>query len=379
MRRVTAIALLTGLAALAAAVAYAGAGAVARALQNLRLSGLLLLILAHLPAVVLMGAAWWLASGARPPARLGRFLWARAVRDAAAETLPFLQFGGVIFGVRALGRGPATAVRGAAAAAVDGLIELAAKLPYVAAALLALLALAPHTRLEHPLLVTLLWAFVITAAVISIPFIARRTLGRVLERALRAASSRLPAMLALDEHSIGDEIRASFSLILQERRRLWAAFSLHLACWLFGAAEVWLALRLLGWPASVLQALAMDGAIAALRTFGLLVPGAAGIQEASYLAVAAVLGIPPATAVAAALARRARDLALGMATLGVAVSAGAGFAALSRPGRAQQGPGSCSPQQGTRAAAASAVCAAGADGQQCSPPGVPVQAHHERR
>ncbi|HEX8782287.1 MAG TPA: hypothetical protein VF764_02880, partial [Steroidobacteraceae bacterium] len=66
-RRATA-ALVVGLAATVAAVLYAGAGAVAQAIASLRLTGLLVLVLLHLPSVVLMGFAWWLASGSDPPA-----------------------------------------------------------------------------------------------------------------------------------------------------------------------------------------------------------------------------------------------------------------------------------------------------------------------
>ena len=150
MRRRTVIALIAGVAALAATVIYAGAGAVVHAIASLRLSGLLLLVLVHVPMVALMGCAWRLASGSEPPASVWRFVWARFVRDAASELLPFLQLGGVVFGVRALGRGRAVIV-GAVSAGIDGVIELAAKVPYSLIALLALLALAPQSPLTRPL------------------------------------------------------------------------------------------------------------------------------------------------------------------------------------------------------------------------------------
>src|SRR5207253_3170962 len=105
VQRGPAIALILGVAAVAAAVVYAGAGAVAQAVASVRISGLTVLVFLHLPIVVLMGFAWWLASGDDPPASQWRFVWARFVRDAAGDILPFLQFGGLAFGVRALGRG----------------------------------------------------------------------------------------------------------------------------------------------------------------------------------------------------------------------------------------------------------------------------------
>src|SRR5262249_48309398 len=146
VHRHTVIALVIGLAAIVAGVVYAGAGAVAQAVGSLRISGLLVLVLLHVPIVAMMGLAWGLASGSDAQVSQWRFVWARFVRDAAGELLPFLQLGGIVFGLRALGRGRAITV-GAVSAGVDGIIELAAKLPYVLAALLTLLALTSQPRL----------------------------------------------------------------------------------------------------------------------------------------------------------------------------------------------------------------------------------------
>jgi putative membrane protein len=313
VRRRTAIALIIGLAAVVAAVIYAGAGAVAQALQSLRLSGLLVLVLVHLPIVVLMGFAWWLAAGSDPPASQLRFVWARFVRDAAGELLPFLQLGGIIFGLRALGRGRVIAV-GAVSASIDGVIELTAKLPYACAALLTLLALAPQPRLARLLSL----ALAATGVFVAILLLARRSLSASLQRIARAISARWPAVLGLDDGADGYDVQACFNRIMSRRARLWSAFGLHLCCWFLGAGEVWVTFRLLGVDVTLWEALAIDGTVVALRTFGWVVPAAAGVQEASYMLAAAVFGISPAAALAASFARRARDLLLGVATLGIA-------------------------------------------------------------
>jgi putative membrane protein len=317
VRRSAAIWLVIGVAAVAAAVVYAGAGAVA----SLRIRGLLILMLIHLPMVVLMGLAWWLAAGRDPPASQGRFVWARFVRDAAGELLPFLQVGGVLFGVRALGRGRAMTV-GAVSASIDGVIELTAKLPYVLAALLALLALAPQSRLTRPLSL----ALAATGIFVVIVLFARRSLTGSLEAMARAISARWPEVLSSADGPPDDAVRVSFERIFRERGRLWSTFALHLGCWFLAAGETWVTFRLLGIDLSLPQALAIDGTVAGLRTFGWIVPAAAGVQEASYLLASAVFGIPPAAAIAASFARRARDLLLGLGTLGVATIGDPNFA-----------------------------------------------------
>jgi putative membrane protein len=319
----TAAALVIGVAAVIAAVVYAGAGAVVHAIKGLRVGGLAILVLLHLPVVILMGLAWWFAAGARPPASRWRFVWARFVREAAGELLPFLQLGGVVFGVRALGRGR-TLLLGAAAASVDGIIELTAKLPYVLAALCALLVLAPHSQLTRPLVL----ALAATAIFVMVLVLNRRFISASLEALARAMRARWPALLSVDDGEASEGVRACFDRILGQPARLGWAFALHLLCWLIGAAETWVIFRLLHVDLSLWQGLAIDGTVVGLRTFGWMVPAAAGVQEASFLLAAAVFGIDPATALAASFARRARDLVLGVGVMGGAFLADASFSPL---------------------------------------------------
>jgi putative membrane protein len=321
VRRHTVIALVIGLAAIVAAVVYAGAGAVARAIESLRISGLLLLVLLHLPSVVLMGLAWALVSGTDSQVSRSRFVWARFVRDAAGELLPFLQLGGIVFGLRALGRGRAVTVA-AVSAGIDGVIELAAKLPYVFAALLALLTLTSQPRLVRLLLL----ALAASGALVAGFLIAHRSLSAWLQAMARAITARWPALLSPGDGADAPDIQECFQRLMNQRARLWSAFALHLCCWVWGAGELWVTFRLLGVELTFWQALAIDGTVAALRTFGWLVPAAAGVQEASYMLAAAVFGVSPAAAIAASFARRARDLVLGVGVLGVATLGDSSFA-----------------------------------------------------
>lgn len=308
--------LILGAAVLAATLVYAGAGAVAHTLERLRVTGLLLLVLAHLPIVALMGLAWRLATGSVPTASRRRFIWARLVRDAAAETLPFSQLGGFVLGMRALRLSGPAALRGVLSMTVDLVVELGAKLPYVLAGVLALLATAPGSRLMRPLALGL----ALSATGVAVPVLARRRLGEMFQRAVRRISQRWPVLTSLQRMHAHGDINTVLDDILSRRGRLGWAFALHALCWFLGAAELWLVFHLLGEPVSLARALVIDSVVAVLRTFVFMVPAAAGVQEASYVLACAVFGIAPAAAVAASLARRARDLALGAATLGGAAA-----------------------------------------------------------
>jgi uncharacterized membrane protein YbhN (UPF0104 family) len=89
-------------------------------------------------------------------------------------------------------------------------------------------------------------------------------------------------------------------------------FSLHVLCWYLGAAETWVIFRLMRHPVSLTEALVIDNFAYTLRTFGFFVPAAARVQEGAYIVVGALIGISPAAALAFSLARRAREIALGV-------------------------------------------------------------------
>jgi putative membrane protein len=305
MKWVRFIIFFLGVATLAALTAYAGAGAVFKALAALRFSGLFIIALLHLPVIALMGWAWWLIGRDGSGGSLRKFAWARLVRDAAAECLPFSQVGGYVFGVRALQLGGVNALRGALSMSVDLVVELWAKLPYFLAGVLALYAVAPGTPLSNMLFI----ALGLTALAVLAPFAFRHRLRRMLEASARALSGRWPNL------GSSEDVKLFFDGIFAEPGRPALAFAAHLVCWFLGAFETWVTLALMGVHIGAGEALAIDGLVSGLRSLGFLVPAAAGVQEASYMLISALFGIAPATAVALSFARRARELVLGVPTL----------------------------------------------------------------
>jgi putative membrane protein len=105
----------------------------------------------------------------------------------------------------------------------------------------------------------------------------------------------------------------------------------HLMSWIAGAGEVWLALHFLGYPASIQQAVLLESLGQALRTSAFLVPGALGVQEGGYLVLGTALGMPPDTALALSLAKRVREVLLGIP--GLLVWQAEGATSLVRAGR----------------------------------------------
>jgi len=91
-----------------------------------------------------------------------------------------------------------------------------------------------------------------------------------------------------------------------------ASFLLSLVGWIVGTGEVYLIAMLLGTPVSWTNALLLESLGQAIRGAAFAIPGALGVQEAGYLLLGPLAGLPPDAALALSLAKRARELLLGL-------------------------------------------------------------------
>jgi putative membrane protein len=90
------------------------------------------------------------------------------------------------------------------------------------------------------------------------------------------------------------------------------SFLLSLIGWLVGTGEVYLILQWLAHPVSWSNALLLESLGQAIRGAAFAVPGALGVQEGGYLLLAPLVGLPPDAALALSLAKRAREILLGL-------------------------------------------------------------------
>ena len=111
-----------------------------------------------------------------------------------------------------------------------------------------------------------------------------------------------------------------------------ASFALSLLGWFVGTGEVWLALQFLGHPVDWVDALLLESLGQAIRGAAFAIPGSLGVQEGGYLLLAPLVGLPPEAALALSLAKRAREMLLGLPGLVYLhfCGASAGGAALAR-------------------------------------------------
>jgi putative membrane protein len=91
-----------------------------------------------------------------------------------------------------------------------------------------------------------------------------------------------------------------------------ASFALSLIGWFVGTVEVYWILELLGSPVGWSDALLLESVGQAIRGAAFAIPGALGVQEGGYVLLASLVGLPAGTGLALSLAKRARELLLGL-------------------------------------------------------------------
>jgi len=271
--------------------------------------GLLAIALFHLVPMFLCNLSWRaiLPRASRPGA--GVLLWIRWIRESINTLLPVGQVGGDLVCARLVHLHGVPAVPAIASMVVDLTVSVLTQVVFVALGLALLL-----TRSLAPDVLAVVWAVAAGMAVLlglmgTFLIVQRAGMFALMTRIggalLRSeAARRLGAKAAEIDHAI----RALY----RNKRAFWTAMAWRLADWIAGAGEVWLVMYFLGKPVSVAEALILESLGTGVRSAAFLVPGAIGILEASYVVFGSLFGISAADSLALALAKRVRELLLGL-------------------------------------------------------------------
>jgi putative membrane protein len=301
------LATLAGLGIAIWAFGSTGFASVVDAAARIGPTGFVLFCLYSLAIFAPLGGAWLAAARGQGADRLGLFAWARMLREAVADLLPFSQVGGIVVGTRSLSQAGIPTTRVYAALVVDMTTEMAAQLVYTLfglAMIASLLISGPQAAALRPLILggtaSMMGAMVLF-------FIAQRP---ALLLAERIAGSFLPGSAAAMAGLI-DELRSAYA----ERRRVLLSFALNVIGWVASGTGAWMLLWMMGSPISLWSALSLESLIFALRSVAFFIPGAIGVQEAGYALAAPLFGLTPELALALSLIKRAREVTIGLPTL----------------------------------------------------------------
>jgi putative membrane protein len=267
--------------------------------------GFLAFCLAHGPVAALLGLGWRVCLPRSAAAGLWPVVWARVLRDAGGELLPFSALGGFVVGVRAAVLGGLTGAEASASTLVDITAEALAQLIFTALGLLALAHIQPGAPMIRPALIAVVAA---TALIVGLAMLLSRS--RWLARLVGDGARRWLGGLGPVDNGL-----AALRDIVDRPLAVGGSLALHLVAWFAVALEGWLALRLMGAPISVESAIVLESLLFASRSLAFFMPNALGVQEGAYALLAPLVGLTPVDALALSLIKRARDVVVGAPAL----------------------------------------------------------------
>jgi glycosyltransferase 2 family protein len=285
-----------------------GFGRIANAMLSVGAPGFALFCAWQLLVIIILGGAWRAVAPVTRIRTLAIFVWGRMVRDSAASCLPFTQVGGFVLGARAVtlhGISPSVAT---ISTVVDITAEFATEILFAAGGLSILLSRTSNLAILIPAEIGLGIGLIAAAAVLWL----QRGIVPIL---IRLGRRILGSWLKNDGSARAEISEAELAAMYSDPGRLALGAALHLLGWIGKGAGNWIAFWLLGSSVGLLDALAIEGLLHVILVTAVLVPGYAGVQEAGYVGLGALFGVPPEVTLGVSLIRRARDIAIGVPIL----------------------------------------------------------------
>jgi putative membrane protein len=302
------IAALLGVALVVYLIIDSGAEEVAHAMLLVGW-GLLPITLFHVIPLFFSALSWReLLPRSSRPGVIG-VIWNRWIRESISSLLPVAAVGGDLASARLVHQRGVPGTRAVASMIVDITVGVVTQLLFVITGVALLVSRSTERA-------TLLVAWVVLIGIATF-FAAIAVFVLVQHRGLFALSTKL--VRALLPHKrlpniavSASEIDHAIVAIYGERLSLCRAGLLRLAGWALGTGETWLVLQFSDQPLSVLDAFILESLGSGVRAAAFMVPGALGILEGSSIVFGALFGLPAGTALTISLARRVRELALGL-------------------------------------------------------------------
>jgi putative membrane protein len=270
--------------------------------------GLGLVCLLHLPPLFVSSLAWRAVLSRVWPRGIWTFLRARWVREGVDTLLPVAQIGGEVVGARLLTFAGASAGLGGASVVVDLTLEVLAQFVFT---LLGLGLLVGSGHYDATVRAVAVGLVVVLPMLLGFVLAQRWGLFSLLERMLIKAAEKRPELGLAGIAGLHDTIQELY----RNRRNIAMASGLHLLSWILTSTELWLALSLMGHPASFGQAIVFLSLGHAIRSAAFLVPSGLGAQEAGFMVLAAMYGMPSGVGLALSLAIRLREIVFGVPAL----------------------------------------------------------------
>jgi putative membrane protein len=233
----------------------------------------------------------------------------RWIGESANSLMPAGQLGGPVFMARYLAQRGMPLAQAAAVITVSTTLQTFAQILFALLGVLLLGARAGGMS-EHTLRsMALIASGFLSLQIVGFYYLQRRGFfSRLLRLVSRLAGSRKWSGLMSQAQAIDAAVHETYSC----SGPVAASFLASLLGWLVGAGEVYLILRYMGHPVGWVAALLLESLGQAVRGAAFAVPGALGVQETGYVLLAPLAGLTAEVGLALSLAKRVRELLLGL-------------------------------------------------------------------
>jgi len=174
-------------------------------------------------------------------------------------------------------------------------------------------------RSNAPTVVAVAWAVLggLALMVVAVVIFLKLQHRGMFEVSIRIAGGLLRSKRLAELTGRAASVDAAVVEVYRDRPRLWRSGSFRLVGWMLGAGEIWLTLYFFGQPITLTDAFILESLSAGVRAVAFMVPGALGILEGSFVVFGPLFGLPPQTSLMISLAKRVRELSLGLPGLAV--------------------------------------------------------------
>jgi putative membrane protein len=271
--------------------------------------GLVLVALYHLVPLALDAAAIRVLFGKPACGTMRDALLARWVGESAGSLMPAGQIGGPVLMARHLALRGLALEEAAAAVIVGTTLQTFAQVGFALIGVALLGAHATHASQDVVRASSLIASGLLGLQIVGFYLMQRRGLFRKLTR----AAARLMGKRDWSEWiSHAEAIDAAVERTYRRAGAAALSFALSSVGWLVGTVEVYWILYLIGFPVSWVDALLLESVGQAIRGAAFAVPGALGVLEGGYVMLASLVGLPSHAGLALSLAKRTREILLGL-------------------------------------------------------------------
>lgn len=290
-------------------IIHSGAEDVARAMLLVGW-GLIPITLFHAVPLCFSALSWreLLPRASRPGA--AGAIWNRWIRESVTSLLPVAGVGGDFASARLAHQRGVPGTQAVASMVVDITVGVATQLLFVMTGVALLLSRSTGRAALLVAWVVLVGIAIFFAAIAVFVLVQHRGMFGLSAKLARALMPRKNLPDIAGNASALDQ--AVVAIYTERRLSLGRAGLLRLIGWAVSSGETWLVLQFSHQPLGMIDAFILESLGAGVRAVAFMVPGALGILEASSIVFGGLFGLPAQTALTIALARRVRELALGI-------------------------------------------------------------------